>query len=226
MKRVVVAAIAVAAAGLVLFGAPAEGMTTYAGVMVNGVPTGFRFSKGSCTTSAGDGNFNVVVGDAVRWENCTGTNHTVTGDGFGSPEPIAGGGEITITFNSPGTFAYQCNFHPDSMKGTVTVTGEPTTTTPTTPATTATTAAATTTTTRPATTTTGDIAGVFGTESTTSTTPTTSDPTVTTRALGEGGDSGTSAGLVALLILGLGGVGTVGALLLRRLRTPAEPPTD
>lgn len=224
MKRVVVAAIVIAAAGLASFIAPAQGATTYASVMVSGA-TGFKYSKGSCTTNSGDGNFSIIVGDSVRWENCTSVNHTVTGQGFGSNEDVIPRASVTYTFESPGVFAYQCNYHP-AMTGTVTVTGEPTPTTVITPTTTATTVKPTTTTARPATTTTSDDGGVFDTTTSSSTTSTTVDSTETTRALGEGGDSGTSAGLVALLILGLGGVGTVAALLIRRLRSPGEPPAS
>jgi len=45
-------------------------------------------------------------------------------DAVSEPDLIAGGGDgtLTINFAEPGTYAYQCEFHPDQMKGEITVT--------------------------------------------------------------------------------------------------------
>jgi plastocyanin len=33
------------------------------------------------------------------------------------------GQSVTFTFDHPGTFRYQCHFHPQNMQGSVTVSG-------------------------------------------------------------------------------------------------------
>lgn len=45
-------------------------------------------------------------------------------DAISDPDTISGGGAGTLTFSfaQPGTYAYQCEFHPDQMKGEITVT--------------------------------------------------------------------------------------------------------
>ncbi|HUR77841.1 MAG TPA: hypothetical protein VMZ22_07825 [Acidimicrobiales bacterium] len=222
------AALFVAGTGFLGFNAPARGSTTYGATMIGTGSASYKFAKGACTSAPTEqnGNFNIQVGDSVRWENCTDVAHTVTGDSFGSTDQLGKNDTVTYTFNTPGSFPYHCNIHP-TMTGTVVVAGQATTTTQTVPPTTVpvpTTAKATTTTAstaapRATTTTADDIGGVFGDESTTSSSSsTTVFGTATTRALGQGGDGGTSPGLVALLVLGLGGVGTAAALLIRRLR--------
>ena len=65
----------------------------------------------------------IQAGDTVRWNNLGGT-HTVTGTGA---DPICGSGPVvssqSITFNTPGAFPYQCNFHVGlGMTGLVVVT--------------------------------------------------------------------------------------------------------
>jgi plastocyanin len=65
----------------------------------------------------------VKVGQAVLWTNEGNVDHTVTetaADGIASPE-IKPGQSYTLTFQTPGTYAYICSIHPDSMKGTVIV---------------------------------------------------------------------------------------------------------
>jgi len=54
-------------------------------------------------------------GAKVTWYNEDAKPHTVTGDGWGSPE-LAPGKAYTRTFDLPGTYAYHCTLHP-SMKG-------------------------------------------------------------------------------------------------------------
>ena len=45
-------------------------------------------------------------------------------DAISDPDTISGGGDGTLTFSfaQPGTYPYQCEFHPDDMKGEITVT--------------------------------------------------------------------------------------------------------
>jgi plastocyanin/mono/diheme cytochrome c family protein len=45
-------------------------------------------------------------------------------DGVSDPDLISGGGtgSLTISFAEPGTYPYRCDFHPDLMKGEITVT--------------------------------------------------------------------------------------------------------
>ncbi len=77
----------------------------------------FAFSPASLTIKAGT---------AVTWKNTTQVSHTVTSDDgksfdSGSANPIAAqSGTFSFTFNTPGTFAYHCSFHP-FMKATIIV---------------------------------------------------------------------------------------------------------
>jgi plastocyanin len=95
---------------------------------------------------------NVQVGDSVTWTNGDGAAHTVTAenDSFGS-DNLSDGETFSHTFGQAGTFAYHCDIHP-SMKGTVQVGAQSTTTTTAAPTTTTATASPTTVTTRATTT--------------------------------------------------------------------------
>jgi OOP family OmpA-OmpF porin len=64
----------------------------------------------------------VAVGTTVSWSNSTGTAHNVTFDQApGAPSNIgAFTGQNTRTFNSPGSFSYQCTLHA-GMSGRVVV---------------------------------------------------------------------------------------------------------
>jgi plastocyanin len=74
----------------------------------------------------GNGDITIFVGTSVTWTNNDfGLAHTATSD---DQPPAFNTGTITtgmtsspITFNTPGTFNYHCQFHPTSMKGTITV---------------------------------------------------------------------------------------------------------
>jgi plastocyanin len=74
----------------------------------------------------------VTAGAAVRWDNPTPTQHTVTHDGCfdesgrcafdsGAVEP---GGTYTIPELPPGRYPYQCRIHP-VMRGIIIVTDSP-----------------------------------------------------------------------------------------------------
>jgi len=67
----------------------------------------------------------VAKGSTVTWTNNDNFTHSVQFLDGGLPsEPMVmntGGGTATFTFDQPGTFHYQCSFHPQNMKGTITV---------------------------------------------------------------------------------------------------------
>ena len=67
----------------------------------------------------------IHVGDTVVWTN-TSTNiqHTVTSNtnAWTSSGPINPGGTFQVTFNTPGTYKYHCQFHVSfGMKGKIVV---------------------------------------------------------------------------------------------------------
>lgn len=73
----------------------------------------FAFSQSSIT---------IKKGDSIAWVNNDAAPHTVTGDTGGlSSGTLNTGQTYNHTFDTAGSFAYHCNFHP-SMIGTVTVT--------------------------------------------------------------------------------------------------------
>ena len=86
--------------------------------MTEGSPTDINtwtFAPGSVT---------VNVGQAVTWTNKGAQAHSATADTANAFDTglISPGDTKTITFDTPGTFAYHCTPHP-WMKGTVIVTG-------------------------------------------------------------------------------------------------------
>lgn len=62
----------------------------------------------------------ITAGASVTW-TVNGGTHTVSGSFASSPGPLRAGQTHTATFATAGTFAYRCEIHPDSMKGTVVV---------------------------------------------------------------------------------------------------------
>jgi plastocyanin len=72
----------------------------------------FAFSGGSIT---------VEVGSTVTWTNDGSATHTVSADGaeFDSGD-LAPGDSYSVTFDTPGTYGYHCNFHSE-MTGTIVV---------------------------------------------------------------------------------------------------------
>lgn len=87
---------------------------------------GLRFSPGDLV---------VDRGATVRFENDDVAPHTVTESAGGvdsgtlAPTPGAengrfAGSNASVTLPSPGTFAFHCEVHPQTMKGTLTVTGD------------------------------------------------------------------------------------------------------
>ena len=90
----------------------------------NGGNNGGNGGSTSNSIAIGDNFFNpgattVAVGTTVTWTWSTGTTHNVTfGDGTSSGDRSSG--SYTRTFNSAGTFSYQCTIHA-GMAGTITV---------------------------------------------------------------------------------------------------------
>jgi plastocyanin len=67
--------------------------------------------------------FTVTPGTEVTWTNGDSAPHTATGDGFDTGR-LNDGDSASVTFETPGEYAYICTYHP-SMEGTIVVTGSP-----------------------------------------------------------------------------------------------------
>lgn len=68
----------------------------------------------------GPAELDISVGDTVTWTNSDAQAHTATASGTFDTGSIAPGASATATFDTAGTFAYICSFHP-FMKGTIVV---------------------------------------------------------------------------------------------------------
>jgi plastocyanin len=72
----------------------------------------------------------VAAGTTVTWTNTGQAKHTATADdGTFDSKNLKPGESFSFTFNTPGTFAYHCDVHPE-MTGTIVVTGEAVAATP------------------------------------------------------------------------------------------------
>jgi plastocyanin len=72
----------------------------------------------------------IVAGDTVSWLNPTAANHTVTPSltpdpGFRSHDLNGQGSYHEYRFTVPGSYAFHCEKHPDTMRATLTVTSAP-----------------------------------------------------------------------------------------------------
>lgn len=79
------------------------------------LPPSYLFSPAAITVRAGT---------TVTWTNSDNFTHSVrmppqNGRIIGVMHP---GETVTFTFATPGTYPYDCSFHPQNMRGTVTVT--------------------------------------------------------------------------------------------------------
>jgi plastocyanin len=78
------------------------------------LPRSYLFSPADIT---------VKVGTTVSWTNSDQFTHSVrlvdAGETLGILKP---GETLTHVFDKPGTYKYDCSFHPQNMHGTVTVT--------------------------------------------------------------------------------------------------------
>ena len=77
------------------------------------LPKSYRFEPAAIT---------VPVGSTVTWTNDDNFTHDVAFEGS-EPMKLSPGDSTTRTFESAGTFPYQCTLHPQDMQGTVEVTG-------------------------------------------------------------------------------------------------------
>ena len=81
------------------------------------LPQSYKFAPASIVVSKGA---------TVTWTNHDNFSHSVQfldGGLPGDPLVMQPGQTVTFTFDKDGTFNYQCHFHPQNMKGTVTVSG-------------------------------------------------------------------------------------------------------
>jgi plastocyanin len=68
----------------------------------------------------------IAAGQTVVWNNPSARVHTVTADGgsFDSGD-VASGGQFSMEFDTPGTYAYYCQYHGDvggvGMSGVIVV---------------------------------------------------------------------------------------------------------
>lgn len=66
----------------------------------------------------------VPAGTAVTWRNADHFTHSVRLRSGPEEDHVVKPGEaITLTFDQPGEYAYDCSLHPHDMRGTVLVTG-------------------------------------------------------------------------------------------------------
>jgi plastocyanin len=77
------------------------------------LPTSYRFEPAAIT---------VTAGSTVTWTNDDNFSHSVRIAGA-EPLVMKAGESVQHTFDTPGTFNYDCSFHPQNMKGRVVVTG-------------------------------------------------------------------------------------------------------
>jgi plastocyanin len=81
----------------------------------------------------------ITAGDTVSWLNPTTANHTVTPSqtpdpGFRSRDLKGQGSYLEDRFTVPGSYAFHCEIHPDTMHATLTVSAAPTAAPPPAPA--------------------------------------------------------------------------------------------
>ena len=109
----------VALVALVLAGCSSSGGGAASPVATTTVdlPQSYKFAPASIVVS---------TGATVTWTNHDNFSHSVQfldGGLPGDPLVMQPGQTVTFTFDKTGTFNYQCHFHPQNMKGTVTVSG-------------------------------------------------------------------------------------------------------
>jgi plastocyanin len=81
------------------------------------LPKSYKFSPAAIT---------VAAGTTVTWtndDNFTHSVHFLDGGLPSQPMVMSPGQTTTYTFTTPGTYHYQCSFHPQNMQGVVVVTG-------------------------------------------------------------------------------------------------------
>jgi plastocyanin len=78
------------------------------------LPRSYKFAPAAIT---------VPSGTTVTWTNSDNFTHSVDlADDPSEPSVMSPGQSVTLTFDTPGRFAYVCSFHPNDMRGVVVVT--------------------------------------------------------------------------------------------------------
>jgi len=99
-------------------GAPADTFTTTAAIVTTVQVSDFQFSPATLT--------NIPAGTTITWawQGTTAVHNVTFAAAAGVPADITNrtSGSVTRTFNTAGTFTFQCTNHPGSMNGSVTVT--------------------------------------------------------------------------------------------------------
>jgi plastocyanin len=97
--------------------APAQSAATSA-------PASAPAAAATCTEGGSDGtaaeikgfafpaNLSVAAGSAITWTNADSAPHTVTFDDGGCSTQVGAGASVTVTYTTPGTYAYHCTVHP------------------------------------------------------------------------------------------------------------------
>jgi plastocyanin len=114
------AVIAAAALSLLLLGGCASSSGANASPVATttvDLPKSYKFAPAAIV---------VQTGATVTWTNNDNFSHSVAfldGGLPGAPMVMNPGQSVRFTFDHPGTFHYQCHFHPQNMQGSVTVSG-------------------------------------------------------------------------------------------------------
>jgi plastocyanin len=87
---------------------------------------------GTCAVGSGSGTaaeikdftfptgLSIAAGSAISWTNGDSANHTVTFDDGSCDTPVNSGATVTVTYSTPGTYAFHCTIHPN-MTGSLEV---------------------------------------------------------------------------------------------------------
>jgi plastocyanin len=126
MRLILRLALPAVIAGLTLY---ACGSTAGSGATAAPATTAATAAKGAAVTIKGfsfsPATLTVDKGTTVNFTNNDSTTHTITSGANRTKDgkfdqQVSGGAETTVTFDTPGTVEYFCNFH-SSMRGTVVV---------------------------------------------------------------------------------------------------------
>jgi len=124
MKNILIIGIVVVVIGVIayLFLGMGKGYTSPSNTNSSAAPTteatvpntivikNFAFSPATLTVKAGT---------VVTWTNNDSVTHNIKSTGFNSPD-LATGDSFKFTFNTAGTYSYNCGIHP-TMTGTIVV---------------------------------------------------------------------------------------------------------